>query len=913
MAPKRKSSSTKAESSGTLSKAKKQRNDAIEAVATKRKSSSSEGESSGSGSGSGSGSKRKSTRSSAVVEEEPVEVIDSDSIEPTARFLDEAIPDDEARLIWSDRYKPKVKVVKVVTKKTKNYDDEDNEEEFVLGRRHFRRAIVDETHIFELNDDAHVEAGVGVDPYICKIVEMFEGVDGELYFTAQWYYRAVDTVIELHETLINEKRVFISEIRNANPLNTLVKKLNISRIPLMANAEETFAATRNCDYYCDTKYHLPYSTFEALLPNAKMSSSESSTISNDIAVNGEAATSSDHAECSRVRDSQRTDATLLDLYCGCGAMSTGLCMGAQLAGLNLITKWAVDLNSHACRTMRHNHPETHVRNEATEDYLMLVKEWEKLCCHFCLRKMPNSEEYKTLYGMTNGEDDESDSDEGDDDDDSGEEIFVVEKILGIMCGVDPKKVNKKLPTKGLTKEEKKEQKKKQMEELKKLPKGLYFKVKWKNYGPEHDSWEPVEGLSGCRESIKEFVEHGFKSNILPLPGTVDVVCGGPPCQGISGYNRFRNEENPLEDEKNSQLLVYMNIVEFLKPKYVLMENVVDMLKFVRGYMARYAVGRLVQMNYQTRMGMMAAGAYGLAQFRMRFFLWGVLSSEKLPQFPLPTHDVVVRGVVPVNFERNVVGYNEGHTVELQKKLLLKDCIDDLPPVGNDERREQMRYDNGGLTEFQKFIRLSREEMLGSSTKTSSKKEGFLFDHHPLNLNNDDAERVSRVPKEKGANFRNFPGVIVLPNNVVAFDPDVPRVLLSSGAPLVPDYAMTFVKGTSSKPFGRIWWDETVPTVVTRAEPHNQVIIHPDQHRVLTIRENARLQGFPDYYRLFGPTKQKYMQVGNAVAVPVARALGYSLGMAFQGIAIGDEPLFTLPEGFPRMKEEPSVESLDQSK
>jgi DNA (cytosine-5)-methyltransferase 1 len=87
-----------------------------------------------------------------------------------------------------------------------------------------------------------------------------------------------------------------------------------------------------------------------------------------------------------------------------------------------------------------------------------------------------------------------------------------------------------------------------------------------------------------------------------------------------------------------------------------------------------------------------------------------------------------------------------------------------------------------------------------------------------------------------------------------------------------------------RPFGRLWWDEIVPTVVTRAEPHNQVktiripfyiystkpvffwrlsvddllqiILHPSQARVLTIRENARLQGFPDYYRLFGPIKQK---------------------------------------------------------
>lgn len=68
-----------------------------------------------------------------------------------------------------------------------------------------------------------------------------------------------------------------------------------------------------------------------------MASSESSTISNDNDVNGGAATTSEDEEGSRTTRSQRTDATLLDLYCGCGAMSTGLCMGAQLAGLNLVT------------------------------------------------------------------------------------------------------------------------------------------------------------------------------------------------------------------------------------------------------------------------------------------------------------------------------------------------------------------------------------------------------------------------------------------------------------------------------------------------------------------------------------------------------------------------------------------------
>lgn len=106
-----------------------------------------------------------------------------------------------------------------------------------------------------------------------------------------------------------------------------------------------------------------------------------------------------------------------------------------------------------------------------------------------------------------------------------------------------------------------------------------------------------------------------------------MICGGPPCQGISGFNRFRDKENPLNDDKNKQLVVFMDFVQFLKPKYVLMENVVDLVKFSDGSLGRYALGRLVDMNYQVRMGLMAAGAYGLPQFRMRVFLWGAQPAE----------------------------------------------------------------------------------------------------------------------------------------------------------------------------------------------------------------------------------------------------------------------------------------------
>ncbi|KAK8509532.1 hypothetical protein V6N12_001622 [Hibiscus sabdariffa] len=80
--------------------------------------------------------------------------------------------------------------------------------------------------------------------------------------------------------------------------------------------------------------------------------------------------------------------------------------------------------------------------------------------------------------------------------------------------------------------------------------------------------------------------------------------------------------------------------------------------------------------------MMVAGAYGLPEFRMHAFFWGARPNEKFPQYPLPTHDLIVIGVIPLEFEMNTVAWSEGQKPELEKKLLLEDAISDLPPVSS---------------------------------------------------------------------------------------------------------------------------------------------------------------------------------------------------------------------------------------
>lgn len=76
-----------------------------------------------------------------------------------------------------------------------------------------------------------------------------------------------------------------------------------------------------------------------------------------------------------------------------------------------------------------------MRNESAEDFLFLLKEWEKLCFHFSLRDCPNPEEYANLYGMSKAEEDENEDGSDESDNEDGGEVFEVEKIIAISFGV----------------------------------------------------------------------------------------------------------------------------------------------------------------------------------------------------------------------------------------------------------------------------------------------------------------------------------------------------------------------------------------------------------------------------------------------------------------------------------------------
>ncbi|KAL9691403.1 hypothetical protein QQ045_011825 [Rhodiola kirilowii] len=79
------------------------------------------------------------------------------------------------------------------------------------------------------------------------------------------------------------------------------------------------------------------------------------------------------------------------------------------------------------------------------------------------------------------------------------------------------------------------------------------------------------------------------------------------------------------------------------------------------------------------------------------------------------------------------------------------------------------------------------------------------------------------------------------------------------------------------------WEGNFPTSITDPRPMGKVgmCFHPDQDRILTVRECARSQGFPDSYKFFGNIQHKHRQIGNAVPLPLAYAMGRKLKEAVE--------------------------------
>lgn len=114
--------------------------------------------------------------------------------------------------------------------------------------------------------------------------------------------------------------------------------------------------------------------------------------------------------------------------------------------------------------------------------------------------------------------------------------------------------------------------------------------------------------------------------------SIDVVVGGPPCQGFSTVGAKKQD-----DPRNNLFLEFLRIVETVSPKFVLFENVAGFMKLYKGFAYDSLIDRLSRLGYETNAAMVDAVDYGLPQFRKRTIIFGWKKGGRPIAFPQVTH------------------------------------------------------------------------------------------------------------------------------------------------------------------------------------------------------------------------------------------------------------------------------------
>lgn len=386
----------------------------------------------------------------------------------------------------------------------------------------------------------------------------------------------------------------------------------------------------------------------------------------------------------------------LDLFCGCGGLSF---IDGEDDSCVIKTMWAVDIVKDMLASFSCNFPDAFTFSEGTDRFLALCKHVSE--AYNDIKRKGDAYERKVREWVA-PEDDLPPETDGDE----------VQEIKGIR--VDIKEEFRKHVDEGGVLDGK-------GHVCKDLDMGhfdLLFLVHWRGVNPDtgrpwEPTWEPMENCAGARIAMHQMVLREVESMRIPIPGLVDIVVGGPPCQGVSGLNRHRVDEDLRmmeEDAKNRQGRVFWKIVEFFRPSYALMENVTDILKHCDALYAKWCLSQLMAMGYQCRTACLAAFQFGAPQGRWRVFMAASRPEERLMAMPMPTHrkwpgmsnclPKIAKDWCHMDYDK-IPG-------EVYARLLdpnlMGDVLSDLPEVGNFAQSERLEYKSEPSTPYQVLMR-----------------------------------------------------------------------------------------------------------------------------------------------------------------------------------------------------------------
>lgn len=315
-------------------------------------------------------------------------------------------------------------------------------------------------------------------------------------------------------------------------------------------------------------------------------------------------------------------------------------------------------------------------------------------------------------------------------------------------------------------------------------------------------------------------------------GQLDLLAGGPPCQGFSINAPVRS----VLDQRNHLFKEYLRFVDTFAPRAVLIENVPGLVSFERGATLHAILDALAQLGYGADVRILGAAYYGVPQMRWRTIILG-LRGKVLPPaaFPEPIYHAPIRPNFTTTFDGQMLVKLPAPEVSAAFTTV-KEAVGDLPPLMCGERGEEVKeYISEPFCDYQRRLRI------GSPG---------VYNHEAPRLSKINLERLKHI--RPGGNWT-----------------DIPDDLLPKGMKRAN-------RGDHTKRYGRVTADGLASTILTKCDPHWGAYFHYEQERSFTVREAARIQSFPDHYIFTGTIAEQFAQVGNAVPPLLAEAVGLTL-------------------------------------
>jgi DNA (cytosine-5)-methyltransferase 1 len=201
--------------------------------------------------------------------------------------------------------------------------------------------------------------------------------------------------------------------------------------------------------------------------------------------------------------------------------------------------------------------------------------------------------------------------------------------------------------------------------------------------------------------VADITEVDFEKTFSRFLGEIDVIIGGPPCQGFSQ----KGQRKTIHDDRNFLFKFFVRVVEKVRPKYFVMENVPNLLTAEGGYFKNELEKLFNDMGYKLNMGVLNASDYGVPQNRRRAIIIGKQLGGA-PSLPTPQ----------------------------KGKVTIWDAISDLAYLNSGEGSEEQEYRNSPHSSYQAMLRN------GSTT---------LYNHVATNHSSLALERLSLIPPNSG--------------------------------------------------------------------------------------------------------------------------------------------------------------------